>query len=281
MPNENQVDLEQPSVFFPEESSENTETVTAQPSQSQSEEQVTTPSSGGEQNPVVEEQRVPYSRFETVRKARHEAEARASEAEQRLQAVLSRREEYQRENAPSVNNDSSEYKGKDWERWTRLYGDTPQTREAFQIEKERVQEFYEKAEKRALDAVRSERESESRALSQNENLIDLRLDELSEFVGRPMNPQEEDAVLQLVDEFTPKDQYGNYIKGALFPFEKAWRIYEMQREQASYKTREKRRVPTALSSTRTDSESVQSLKDKEDKDFDPRDWGAWKKKIPD
>ena len=45
-----------------------------------------------------------------------------------------------------------------------------------------------------------------------------------------MTEEEEIAILEIVDEYTPKDKDGDYLV-SLLPFEYAWEIYENKNEE--------------------------------------------------
>ena len=61
-------------------------------------------------------------------------------------------------------------------------------------------------------------------LEANEEIIDENLEGLAYYIGRELTPEEEDEILTIVDEFTPKDEKGNYLVD-LLPFDYAWEIY--------------------------------------------------------
>ncbi|MEI6378096.1 MAG: hypothetical protein WCO55_00410 [Candidatus Falkowbacteria bacterium] len=55
--------------------------------------------------------------------------------------------------------------------------------------------------------------------------IDKKLEELEELIGRDLKEFEESAILDIVDELTPKRADGKYIVD-LLPFDYAWEIYK-------------------------------------------------------
>lgn len=250
------------------------ENVTTQPSQGESENRNETkvePTSGGEPvvAPPTEEQRVPYSRLKAVTDARREAEDRAAEAEDRYQRLLSEREQRQQGQF------QQQVELPTW--WVKLYGDTDQSKEAYSYELERQQTIREEARREALEAVREERAQEGQVLSSNERIIDNRLEDLGQVLGRDVTEQEEASILDIVDEYTPKDRDGNYA-GELISFEKAWEIHELRQSQATGKTRQARRAPTDLTSQSSQGEPTG--KEKDDKNWNPLDWNSWKRRIP-
>lgn len=220
----------------------------------------------------VPEQKVPYSRFKKAFDARIEAEDAAREAEERYQDLL-RRQQYQ---PVSQETQSTTYKGALPSYWVKLYGDSDIAREAYGYELERQAVTEERAEKRALESLRNERETESRAISENEGVIDNRIEDLSAQLGRDLSEKEELALLDIVDEYTPKDRDGNYA-GDTIPFEKAWEILEMKQAQQSSSSRRTRSTAAALTGSRTEGEPGANAQ--ANKDFDPRDWNAYKRRI--
>lgn len=68
------------------------------------------------------------------------------------------------------------------------------------------------------------------ALRINDNVseIDDRLEDLTEYLGRELTEDETSAILDIVDEYTPKDSDGNYLVG-LIPFDYAWEVYQAKK----------------------------------------------------
>ncbi len=266
------IDLDAPAFGSGAPKAEDTsEKTTADVSQTESGEKDTQGTSA--QESVVDEQRVPYSRFSKMREAAREAELRAEEAESRYQDVLRVREE---RGGVSQETDAPEYKGALPGYWMKLYGDSEASREAYSIELQRQREIKEEARREALDAVRSETQTERRILANNETVIENRLDDLSEYLGRDLTLEQQGALLDIVDEYTPKDADGMYA-GELLPFDKALEIMELRQGQAGATSSRQRRQATALTSSRSDGEPSGDLKREET--FNPLDWNAYKRRI--
>ena len=66
---------------------------------------------------------------------------------------------------------------------------------------------------------------QKKQLEENLATIDERFAELAELVGRMLTDEEGSAILDIVDELTPKKPDGNYLC-ALLPFDYAWEVYE-------------------------------------------------------
>src|ERR1035437_7857154 len=73
------------------------------------------------------------------------------------------------------------------------------------------------------------RELEDIRIEKNVDKINDNFEDLAEYLGGELTEYEESAILDIIDEFTPKDSDGNYVAG-LIPFEYAWEIYEAKRE---------------------------------------------------
>jgi hypothetical protein len=72
-------------------------------------------------------------------------------------------------------------------------------------------------------------ELEDIRVRKNMDIIDENFKELAEYISRDLTKYEEDAILDIVDKYTPKDDKGNYVVDIL-PFDYAWAIYEFERD---------------------------------------------------
>lgn len=241
-----------------------------------------TPASGGApvvvpKAPVEEpsEQQVPYSRFSTALSRAKEAEREAEEARIRYEELQDQLK--QRNDRPQVNHETPEsFRGNLPNYWLKLYGDSPASREAYGYELERQREIEERAEQRALQAIETRSTEERQVLSRNEQLIDNRLDNLKADLNRDLTEQEESALLDIVDEYTPKDEDGNYA-GDIISFDKAWEIYELRATQQSNASKRSRSAATAVTGSRSEGEPGADPKATEN--WDPRDWNSYRKRI--
>ncbi len=197
-----------------------------------------------------DEQRVPYSRFAKIREERDKAEREAEEARDLVRSLSQRRE-------PEATYAPSSY-DEDYAREVRrLYGDTPVADEIIAIQTRQMRAIEERAERRAIEAVERVRERETEVLSQNESIIDKRLESLESRLGRTLNENEQDALLEIVDEYTPTGEDGKYL-GEILPFDKAWEVYELRQEKKSLTSRQSRNPALAASSARSSGEPSSS-----------------------
>lgn len=259
-------------------STEVKEPITAEASQAESEqserEQTPPPVDGGVPAiPETEEQKVPYSRMKSVIDRARDAERRAEEAEEALAQSRSARQNI----APEHDDTVHPYNGSLPVWWVKMYGDNDVAREAYSYELVRQEQIRDEAKREAIEAVRAERSQESQILAENERTIDERLEDLSMGMGRDLTEKEELALLDIVDEYTPKDADGNY-SGDLLPMDKAWEIHTLRQSQGSKRTQKSRQVPTELTSERTDGEPNNSETD--NKNWNPLNWNGYRSRIP-
>jgi len=213
----------------------------------------------------VEENKVPYSRFKNIHNRALEAEARAAEYQAQLDALRAQsfREPHREETTlPSD--------------WVEMYGDSDASKRAWERQQEMNEQIKYEAREEALNAVREERTMEVERINTNLETIDEQIDALSAYVGRDLTDKEQSAILDIVDEFTPQDEEGNYI-GATIPFDKAWEIYEMKTQSQNSPRRQARDSIAGLSGSASQGET--SIGGEKNKDFNPLDWNAWKKRI--
>lgn len=217
----------------------------------------------------VEENHVPYSRFKNVHSRATEAEREAAQARREAAEWRERYERY----TPQTQNDKSDVPPS---YWVKLYGDSPESLEGWKIQSQANEELKEQAKREALESIRNERYEEAERVEENLETIDESFDRLTAYIGRDLTEKEQSTILDIVDEYTPQDNEGNYL-GAVLPFEKAWEIYELKKGAQTAPTRQARDSVAALSSQNTHGETGIVEKDN---NFNPLDWNAYKKRIP-
>lgn len=214
----------------------------------------------------LEKPRVPYSRFENVSKARREAEAEADKWRQRAIELEEQRFTHKTE-APTGETPSY---------WLKLYGDTPEVREAWKLYQENQPTISpEKIREEALQAFRAEQVREKEAEKENLSTLDEHLDAIGAIAGHDLTEKEQSEFLDIIDEFTPKDDDGNYLGGILSP-DKAYEIYELKRQNATSASRQSRDgVAAAINSPSNGQPSLE----KQEADKNWRPW-AYRDKLP-
>lgn len=214
----------------------------------------------------AEETKVPYSRFKNIHNRALEAEAEAEKWRQRAEDIESSRN--------STRNDDQDTEIPSY--WKELYGDSEASQKAWKIQERREQEI----EQRAYEA--GQRGAEELEMKQHQRLevnvatIDDNFEDLSAFVGRDLTSKEQSAVLDIVDDFTPKDEYGRYA-GPLIPFEKAWEMYELKNNSARSTQRKDRDSVASLSAT--SSQGNTEVNEEANKSWNPLARGTWRSRL--
>lgn len=211
-----------------------------------------------------EEQSVPYSRFNTVRERAINAEAEVREANARYEEMVKARDQFAPRSTQEVSPDQE---------WIEMFGNSEASKRAFQLDLKRREAAEEKAEQRALEAVQNMYQREEEQKEENLGEIDERLEELQDFVGRKLTEVEEDKLLGIVDEYTPKDSRGNYA-GDLLPFDKAWEILEMKEAKSTSATRRSRDAVASISSSRSEGDTSIA-----GKNVRPLSWSSYQDRL--
>ena len=216
-----------------------------------------------------EEQKIPYSRFKTIADQKRQAEEEALELKEKYDRLLSVREDRIEKAVEPTDEKLLNY-------MIKLYGDNDNTREAFKVESERLNYIKQQAREEAIIAYENVRINETRSLARNEQTIDNHLDDLQDYLGRRLTEEEQSGILEVVDEYTPKDEDGNY-SGDLLPFDKAYEIYEMKNQNTAQRGKRARSTATNLTGKSTEGEP--SGVEKANRDFDPRNWNSYRNRI--
>lgn len=244
----------------PEEKQTVADIITDEPTDETATEEDTATSAANADEP--EKGRVPYSRFERkhqeAEEARQQAEYWRQEAERRSQSNNARADAAE---------DLPDY-------WKELFGDTDASKKAYKAEQKRMTEIEERAEQRAIEVIEQRQIQQERKFSSNLDSIESRMEGLAEYLGRDLTETEENALLDIVDDYTPKDDDGNYA-GELMSFGKAWQIYELQQTQQSAKTNRSRNAVASASGASSKGEPSAT----EDKNFNPQQWGSWRNRL--
>ncbi len=214
--------------------------------------------------PSVEENKVPYSRFKKYHDLAREAQEDALRWKSEAEALRHVREE-----KPEPASELPDY-------WVEMYGDSDASKKAWGIQQRQNEQLKQEALEAAVSAVREERESESIRVEENVTKIDQDMEALSEYVGRELTEKEQTSLLDIVDEYTPKDDNGNYL-GSILSFDKAWEIYELKEQAKSAPKRQARDSVASLSGSKSQGET--SITDEKNKNWNPLDWNAYKKRV--
>jgi len=213
------------------------------------------------------ESKVSYSRFKKF----HDRALEAEEEAEYWRRKAIEREEAKPQYEPPVPDVqvAPDYDSADYGRFKELFAgqDNENIRRAYKLELERVAGIEARATQRAMEAIERRSLQENEAYRENVSALDQNLEEASEILGRRLTSDEEAAILDILDEWSPKDREGNIV--ALMPVEKAVELYEAQ--QARSPRREARNQIAGLSGGSSGGEADTSGASKE---YNPR--GGWR-----
>lgn len=207
-----------------------------------------------------EEKRVPYSRFKRKEEELEERDLMIRNLEERLSSLESNRIE----STPVEDIDVPR-------EWVELYGDSDASKRAYKIQLQRESQLEETAVQKALQLFREEAVQQENQLAQNEDIIDSNLEDLQDALGKKLSQQTQEDVLLIVDEFSPTGPDGKYI--SLFPFDKAYEIYQLRNSQAKQKIMQQRNQVADLTGANSNEESESG------ESHFKRGWDNWREAI--
>jgi len=208
-----------------------------------------------EDDAVADKARVPYSRFETVNE-------RAIRAEERL-AVLE-------EQLGSRKTESTEELSVPDE-WTELYGDSDAAKRAYELQVRSLERMREESTNRILEDIDKRQFEKQRETERNVEAIDNSLKEFQSEKGVRFTEADESSILDIQDEWTPKDDNGNYI-APLISVEKAYEILTLRQNSAKTDKIIARRKVVSITGSGNEGESSPS-------NYDAKAWGSWQDKL--
>lgn len=212
--------------------------------------------------PEDEPARVKYSRFKKFHDLALEAQAEA----ERWKAIAETRET---KVEPEV-----DYQDEAYKLWIENYGDTEASHKAWKnqlkINEALSSRALSRAREEAIEAVRNERYEEAARTEKNIDAIDNGFDELGDELGRDLSAKEQSALLDIIDDYTPKDRDGNYA-GPIMSFDRAWKIYSLENKSARSSSISSRNSIASISGSQSQGSPSASERDK---NFNPLDWGA-------
>lgn len=209
-----------------------------------------------------EESKVPYSRFKKFHDQAKQFQEEAEMWKQKAEEIKTERQ------VDEVKPD---------EIWTKLYGDSPEAKEAYKLQQQREEALAQRYRDEALEAVRNEKYEEAERTEKNLETLDDHLEQVSAVAGRDLTEKEESQILDIIDDYTPKGADGNY-SGAMLSPDKAWELYELKNQASLAPKRQSRDAVASLSGNQSQGES-QAVKDERDKNFQPGNWGGWRDRL--
>lgn len=212
--------------------------------------------------------RVPYSRFQKLLERDREREREAAELRERLAEM---EETLQSSRASTLNTSGDDVP----DEWIQLLGDTPEAKKVWSLfSKTRPSLSAEEIRQEAIRAYQEQQEIEGQQFKQNLNTIDSQLEDLEVVVGRPLTEEEQAAVLDIADDYTPKDADGNYI-APLFSLDRAWEVYELKNQATQASSKKSRDRVASLTGSQSRGQPA-PIDVEKDKSFDPRNMDAWR-----
>lgn len=206
--------------------------------------------------------RIPYSRFEKVNERAVAAETRLAMLEEQLAAN-------------STKNETADVTP---EEWIKMYGDNDDAREAWKLNQQLNERIKEEMKAQVLAEIDNRQKEAESEVERNLEYIEDNLAQFQDKLGRDLTEAEESAILDIQDEFTPKDDKGNYI-APLLSAEKAFEVYTLRQAGAkAEKSQARRRVVSVTGSS--DSEGDAGLAaNSAFENFRPGMTGLWRDKL--
>lgn len=211
-----------------------------------------------EEEPAPEVGRIPYSRFEKVNEAKIRAEERLAILEEQIKG----------------NNNNSNQEITPDEEWLEMWGDTPEARQAYLLDQKRKERDRIEMTKSILEEIENREASKQTELEANLEYIEDNLANLESTLKRKLTDAEESAILDIQDEFTPKDDKGNYI-APLMAADKAFEVYNLRQNNIRTTKSVARKRVTSITGSSNDGESNGSSSS----DYNPSAWGGWRKAL--
>lgn len=197
--------------------------------------------------------RIPYSRFQTV-----------NEQKIRLEEKLKLLEEQSANKQVEETEDVETPK-----EWLDLYGDNDQARSAWKLQTSLLSSWQEEAANKAFEKIETTKKEQEEIAKKNLEAIDNILNEFQTTLGRKLSEEEESSLLDIQDEFTPKDEKGNYLAPLIAP-EKAFEILTLRTNGSKVAKGQARKRVASITSVGSEGDNSS------DDSFTPGDWGAWR-----
>lgn len=212
--------------------------------------------------PVVEEEeaKVPKSRFLTMHSRAIEAEKllaqeRAERASQPTEAVQ-----------PVETAELPAY-------WVEMFGDSDASVQAFQAEQARLSAIEDKAAERAFEKLSNREKEEENRTKEIVDSFNQGFEELGIIQDHEFTDDEQVAILDIVEQYSPKDKNGNLVREFLLPLDKAYEIYSVRNDAKTTVSRQARNAVATLTGARAEGSSDGSAAVA----WQP---GQWRNKVP-
>ena len=155
--------------------------------------------------------------------------------------------------------------------WSDLYGSEEKSKQGYEVWETAQQDREQGLIDKALKTIQARETQDSVAVKKEEENIDAEFDSFEENSDINLTAKDKVELLNIVDEFTPKDDDGNYL-GATIPLDKAYEILEMKRSIPSAQTQQRKQLAGITGGGRSgQGNSTQT--------FRPGDWGGWRRVV--
>ncbi len=240
--------------------------VVVEPSTESVPETVTEPVSPENTEPTVvepvEEEKVPKSRFLTMHQ-------RAVEAEKALRAFEAEKAN-RSEPVQSLGEDEDLKKF-----YTDTFGEGELTEKLYKNELARLASIEEKAAERAFERFNRMGQEQEEVINQRVESFDRAFEELGIVEGKDFSDEEQVALLEIVEEYSPKDKDGKLIGDFLLPLDRALEIYKLKAEPIVQAKKQERNAVASLSGARSEGGTIMS----NDADWQPGQDRRWWNKV--
>lgn len=213
-----------------------------------------------EETTVVEEEpsRVPYSRFETV----HD---RAIKAETELALLKT-----QRETTP----EPVVFAGDLPEKWVKLYGDNEASREAYGLYKAGIKEEFSTLKSELIQEVRRDEAAKESEAEKTAEEWATAISDYGAKTKRKFSDTDESALLDVMDELTPKNEQGEYLISPITYLKQAVELHDLRGQKADFSKKEAKRKAATLAGERGEGEP--GAGSQEQGHFRPGAWDSWR-----
>lgn len=210
-----------------------------------------------------EEERVPKSRFLTMHQ-------RAVEAEKLLRQLEADRANQPEKQEAVFADDESIRK-----HYVELFGESELTDKLYRAELARLTSIEDKAAERAFERLSQQQQQAERQIEERVESFDFAFEELTAQSGKEFNDDEQVAILDIVEKYSPKDQSGKLIGEYLMPLDQAYEIYQVQNAPKVAAKKTARNKAAAVIGARSDGSVSQDT----DSDWQPGQERRWWNKV--
>jgi len=157
--------------------------------------------------------------------------------------------------------------------WIEMFGDSDASMKAFEAEQARLSTIEEKAAERAFERLNNREKEEEARTNDIVSSFDQAFEELGIIQDHEFTDDEQVAILDIVEQYSPKDKDGMLLREHLLPLDKAYEIYSVRSEAKTSATRQARNGVAALTGAQSEGSASGSTQSA----WQP---GQWRDKVP-